>query len=349
MAIAEQAEQWAPAGIHVLAAKPESWLQPFLRLRHYLSCRWSQFLINIVMRRGVAARAQGAVPLRDHIRKYRALSRRLNSVSPMAIDEDAVRVHAPETAAHPAPVASEWFEPRHSEPKGLVFYVHGGSFIAERSPRVTALIARFAAAASARVCAPNYRLAPEHPCPAAVDDIVAAYRWQREVSPDEPIVAVAESAGAAVLLAALQTLRDAGDPMPSGILLLSPWVDLALQSWSVLAASLAGTSPYTIESLAAMVQLYLQGRSPTDPIASPLYGDFKNFPPILIHASKEDILFDDALRLAEKLRDANGHLTVRVWRDETHVWERMQGARGRQSIAMAAKFLRERLDAHVHN
>jgi epsilon-lactone hydrolase len=259
-----------------------------------------------------------------------------------------VRAHAPESANYPAPVPSDWFEPRHSEPKGTVMYIHGGSFMVERSPRITALVARFAAVASARVYTPNYRLAPEHPCPAAVEDVVAAYRWQRSIAPGEPVVAVAESAGAAILLSALQKLRDEGDELPCGILLLSPWVDLALQSWSVVAASMTGTSPYTMESFAITAQMYLQGRSPTDPIASPIYGSFKGFPPFLIHASQEDILFDDALRLAEKVREANGHLTVRVWRDETHVWERAQGAKGRQSVAMAAKFIRQRLDSVVH-
>ena len=344
MTIAARPEQWAPSGIHILDADDRDWLQPLRRLKSRLGFRIQQRIVSFVIRQGWAQR-HDPIAVREYVKKYRQIYLRGERVSQMAIDADAVRIQAPQTSFDPSPVRSEWFEPRHSEPKGAVLYVHGGSFMVERSPRITALIARFAAAANARVYTPNYRLAPEHPCPAAVEDIMAAYRWHRKASPDEPVVAIAESAGAAILLAALQKLRDDGDELPCGILLLSPWVDLALQSWSVVAASLAGTSPYTMESLAITAQLYLQGRNPTDPVASPLYGDFKNFPPILIHASQEDLVFDDALRLAEKMREANGHLTVRVWRDETHVWERMQGAKGRQSIAMAAKFIRERLDA----
>jgi acetyl esterase/lipase len=158
-------------------------------------------------------------------------------------------------------------------------------------------------------------------------------------------VALAESAGAAVLLAALQQARDRGLRMPSGVVLLSPWVDLSLQSWSVTAASLMGTTPYTMESLALVARFYLDGRSATDPIASPLFGSFDGFPPMLIHASRGDILYDDALRLADKARDAGGDLTVRLWKDETHVWERMQTAKARQSIQLAADFIRRRLDA----
>ncbi|MGN6515562.1 MAG: alpha/beta hydrolase fold domain-containing protein [Rhizomicrobium sp.] len=347
MAIAQRSEQWAPAGIHVLDAGGRDWLQPYRWLKYRLHCRLSQFIVDIVIRRGWAMREDRAA-LHAYVDKIRRAYLRGQQVSPMAMDEDAVRTSPPDNATHPSPIPSDWFEPRHSEPRGTVLYVHGGSFMVERSPRITALVARFAAAANARVYAPKYRLAPENPCPAAVEDIVAAYRWHRSISPDEPVVAIAESAGAAILLAALQKLRDDGDRLPCGILLLSPWVDLALQSWSMMAASLSGTSPYTMESFAVTAQLYLQGRNPTDPVASPIYGDFKDFPPILIHACQEDILFDDAVRLAEKVREANGNLTVRVWRDETHVWERAQGAKGRQSVNKAARFIRERLDASVH-
>ena len=101
----------------------------------------------------------------------------------------------------------------------------------------------------------------------------------------------------------------------------------------------------TPESLALMAHLYLQGKVATDPSASPLYGSLANFPPILIHACKGDILFDDATRLADKVREVNGDLTVRVWTGETHVWERLHSAKARHSTAFAARFIRERLDA----
>jgi acetyl esterase/lipase len=133
--------------------------------------------------------------------------------------------------------------------------------------------------------------------------------------------------------------------MPSGVVLLSPWADLSLQSWSVTAASLLGTTPYTMESLALVARFYLDGRSATDPLASPMFGGFEGFPPMLIHASRGDILYDDAVRLAEAVRAAGGDLTVRLWSDETHVWERMGTPKARQSIELAADFIRRRLDA----
>jgi acetyl esterase/lipase len=281
------------------------------------------------------------------LHQLRALHERFDRPSAAAqamIDAEAVRRPGPGLSLPAPPTPSEWFAPRKGVPRGFVFYVHGGSFVAERSPRITALVARFAAAARASVFAPNYRLAPEHPCPAAIEDILAAWRWFKETSPDEPVVALAESAGAAILLAALQQARDEGLEPPEGVVLLSPWVDLSLQSWSVIAASLAGTTPHTMESLALMTQLYLNGRSPADPVASPLFGDFSDFPPTLIHASETDILYDDAVRLAEAIRRANGDLTLRLWTNETHVWERLDGEQGRRSIELAADFIRRRLD-----
>jgi monoterpene epsilon-lactone hydrolase len=259
------------------------------------------------------------------------------------IDAEAIRRPGPSLDLPLPPTPAEWFAPKKGEARGYVFYVHGGSFISERSPRITALVARFAAAAGARVFAPDYRLAPEHPCPAAIDDVVAAYTWFKSTYPDEPVVALAESAGAAILLSALQQARDENAPPPDGVVLLSPWVDLSLQSWSVIAATLAGTTPHTMESMALMAHLYLNGRSPTDPVASPLFGDFTDFPPTLIHASSSDIVYDDAIRLAERIRQVNGDLTLRLWTDETHVWERMDGEQGRRSIELAAEFIRRRL------
>jgi len=264
-------------------------------------------------------------------------------VSP-SVQIEAVRTAGPHAGLPSPPVPSDWFAPVKGEPRGFVFYVHGGSFIAERSPRITGLVARFAAAAGARVFAPNYRLAPEHPCPAAVEDIVAAFHWFRRTWPGEPVVALAESAGAAILLAALHQVKAGGGALPDAVVLLSPWADLSLQSWSVIAASLAGTTPYTMECLAVMAHLYLQGRPATDPIASPLFGDFTGWPPMLIHASKGDILYDDAVRLADKVREAGGDLTVRLWAAETHVWERMLTAKARQSIELAAGFMRRHLN-----
>lgn len=307
--------------------------------------RTMQAIVTRTMRATLRAEAAGPEALAAHTARQRRIHERFDAPILPRLEAEAVRQIGPGAGLSSPPAPSEWFAPRKATPRGFVFYVHGGSFIAERSPKITELVARFAAAAEARVFAPSYRLAPEHPCPAAVDDILAAWRWFHETWPDEPVVALAESAGAAILLAALQQGRDEGLPLPSGVVLLSPWVDLSLQSWSVTVASLMGTTPYTMESLALVARFYLDGRPGTDPIASPLFGDWSGFPPMLIHASRGDILYDDAVRLADRIREVGGDLTVRLWSDETHVWERMRTPKARQSIELAADFIRRRLDA----
>lgn len=305
--------------------------------------RAMQWLVTRSMREAVRAHAQGPEAFLAYVERQRRIHEKTDAPILPMMEAEAVRVAGPGVLSSP-PAPSEWFAPKSRKPRGHVFYVHGGSFVAERSPRITQLVARFAATAEAQVFAPSYRLAPEHACPAAVDDILAAWAWFREQYPDEPVVALAESAGTAVLLSALQQARDKGLGLPAGVVLLSPWVDLSLQSWSVTAASLAGTTPYTMESLALVARFYLDGMSATDPVASPLFGSFDGFPPMLIHASKGDILYDDAVRLAEKVRDAGGDLTVRLWTEETHVWERMNTPKAKQSILLAADFIRRRLD-----
>jgi acetyl esterase/lipase len=304
-----------------------------------------QWIVTAAMRGAVKADLKGRAALFAFAEAQRRMHYKHDAgILPM-LEAEAVRLAGPPAGLSSPPAPSEWFAPKKKQPRGHVFYVHGGSFIAERSPRITQLVARFAATAEAQVFAPSYRLAPEHPCPAAVDDIVAAWRWFHDSHPGDRVVALAESAGTAIMLAALQRARDEGLPMPDGVVLLSPWVDLSLQSWSVTAASLMGTTPYTMESLALVARFYLNGRSATDPVASPLFGGFEGFPPMLIHASKGDILYDDAVRLAEKVREVGGDLTVRLWAEETHVWERMHTAKAKQSIELAAEFIRRRLDA----
>jgi acetyl esterase/lipase len=306
--------------------------------------RGMQWVTSRALRKAMRLHAQGREPFLAEVNRQRRLHELFDAPILPLLEADAVRELGPGPGVASPPAPAEWFKPRNKKARGYVFYVHGGSFVAERSPRITQLVARFAATAEARVFAPSYRLAPEHPCPAAVEDIVAAWAWFEQTWPGEPVVALAESAGCAILLAALQQARARGLPMPSGIVLLSPWVDLSLQSWSVATASLLGTTVHTMESLAIYGRFYLNGLSPTDPVGSPIFGSFEGFPPTLIHASRGDILYDDAVRLAEKMRDAGADLTVRLWAEETHVWERMHTAKAKQSIQLAAEFIRRRLD-----
>ncbi|HEY3799246.1 MAG TPA: alpha/beta hydrolase [Caulobacteraceae bacterium] len=317
------------------------WRRPELPRR--LMNRAIQVGVDVVMRRTARLQRTDPAAFAREIKLWRERAVRWDATAASQVNVEAIKVAAPHAGLTAPPVPADWFAPLKGEPRGFVFYVHGGSFMFERSPALTELVIRFAARAGARVFAPNYRLAPEHPCPAAVDDIVAAFRWFRDTWPDEPVVALAESAGGSILLAALQALRDAGEELPDGVVLLSPWVDLSLQSWSLIATTLAGGTGATMGALALMAHFYLEDLPATDPVASPLFGDFAGFPPMLIHASRGDMLFDDSVRLADKVRVANGDLTVRLWAENAHVFEKAFNDQSRQSIEIAGDFIRRHL------
>lgn len=225
----------------------------------------------------------------------------------------------------------------------ILVYVHGGSFIADRSPRLTAMIARVAKAARLKTLMVDYRLAPEHPCPAAIEDVCAALN---EIiaggRAGHRIGIVAESAGAAIALAACARLRDAGVKL-GALCLLSPWTDLALTGRSAAARSVTGESPISMESMAICAHFYLQGLSPLDPVASPVYGDLRALPSMLIQTSRTDALHDDARMLAERVHDAGGDVTLRVWSRGSHVFERLFDTQSERAIGDAGAFLRRHL------
>ncbi|MAS06660.1 MAG: hypothetical protein CL534_18515 [Ahrensia sp.] len=269
----------------------------------------------------------------------RAAAAGLAMIDSGAIEEFPLRDGDSGSIDYP-PEETRWFRPRESRPENLLFYVHGGSFITDGSAEMTRVMSRLAVQAEAAMIRPAYRLAPEHPCPAAVDDILKSYRWVVERQPDRPVVVVAESAGCNIALVALQRAIAEGLPAPCGVILFSPFVDLALTSFSAIAHSILDRTSSGLDLTALSVQLYLQGRIPTDALANPLFGSFENFPPMLIHTSQADMLHDDALAIAERMRETNGALQVRVWTDEDHVWEQYESREADASIAKAAEFAR---------
>lgn len=280
----------------------------------------------------------------------RARKQRLDHMArqPLSMDmiEDfpafgGVPTHEPGFAeAPPPPRPTRWFRPKAAPSRGLAFYVHGGGFIAGASPAVTSMVSRLAGRAQIGMMRPSYRLAPEHPCPAAVEDVLESYRWVCENDPGRPVVVVAESCGANIALVMLQQARKQGLPMPKGVLLFSPWIDLTLTRWSMISHSIARKSALNLNLLALSTYLYLQGRSPLDEWANPFSGSFEDFPPILIHASKTDLFRDDAVELAERMKKTNGSLRVRAWLDEGHVWEIYGGLEAERSVDLAAEFIR---------
>jgi len=201
-----------------------------------------------------------------------------------------------------------------------VLFLHGGGYVTGSLALYRHFTWRIAAAARARVLAIDYRLAPEHPFPAALDDALAAYQWLLAGMADPQRTAVlGDSSGGGLALALLLRLRDHGLELPAAAVALSPWTDLALTGASL--SLNAKSDPMMGAAYARLfANCYLAGADPRNPYASPLYGNPAGLPPTLIHVGSDEILRDDAVRMAEVLRTASCCVRIEVWPRMPHVW-----------------------------
>ena len=202
-----------------------------------------------------------------------------------------------------------------------VLYLHGGGYAIGSARAYGDLASRIGRAAGARVLAPNYRLAPEHPFPAAVDDAVAAYRWLlvQGTHPEEIVIA-GDSAGGGLTLATLVALRDHGDPLPAAGVCESPWVDMEVTGASM--DRKAAVDPLANrEVMQQMADAYLGGADPRSPLAAPLHADFAGLPSLLIQVGTRETLLDDALRVAERAQAAGVDITLQEFDGMPHVWQ----------------------------
>jgi epsilon-lactone hydrolase len=231
-------------------------------------------------------------------------------------------------------------------PERMLLYLHGGAFVIGSPHDYRSLSAELGRAVGGRAVCPDYRLAPEHPFPAAVEDALAAYRGLLEhAGAPGNIVLAGDSAGGGLVVSVLVAARDAGLPMPAAALAISPWVDLACQGRSM-QTKLAEDPALTREGLLAMAGLYLKGTPPDAPLASPLNANLSGLPPLLIQVGSAEILLDDAVQLAGRAGEAGVRVQLSVWPDMPHVWHffGFMLPEGRQAIAEAAGFLGAQLN-----
>jgi epsilon-lactone hydrolase len=225
-------------------------------------------------------------------------------------------VEAVDAAGRPA----DWVTVPDSAADRAVLYLHGGGYTLG-SPRThRELASRIARAGRARVLLVDYRLAPEDPFPAAVEDAAAAYRWLLDQGVAAASIAIAgDSAGGGLTLATLFELRDAGDQLPACAVCLSPWTDLEGTGAS---AQPGGADDPMVEvaALRDMARIYA-GDALTDPLAAPLHGDFRDLPPLLIQAGTREILLDDATRVAAAARAAGVDVTLEIEDGAPHVYQ----------------------------
>jgi monoterpene epsilon-lactone hydrolase len=226
-----------------------------------------------------------------------------------------------------------------------ILYLHGGSYVVGWPGLYRDLTWRLATLCRARVLCIDYRLAPEHPFPAALNDAVAAYRWLLAQDADpHRIVLMGDSAGGGLVLATMLRLRDEGVELPAAAAVVSPWTDLALTGESLrLNATIDPMIP--VEIAPRVVDLYLAGADPRNPYASPLYGELTGLPPTLILVGSDEVLRDDAVQMAEKMLAAGCNVEIEVWPRMWHVWHMLMRVmpEAMAAIVRIAKFMQDKL------
>lgn len=240
---------------------------------------------------------------------------------------------------------AEWLTPPGARTDAAVLYLHGGGYVIGSPRSHRHLAAAIARAAGTRALLLDYRLAPEHPFPAGLEDAVAAYQWLLAggVAPARIVVA-GDSAGGGLTMATLLALRERGLPRPAAAVCISPWVDLTNSAASY--ATKAAVDPIvTLDSIALLTQAYIGTGDPKQPLVSPLYADLRNLPPLLIHVGSDEVLLDDALGLAARARTAGVDVTIREWPAMIHVWHWFLSMldEADQAIADIGAFVRARL------
>lgn len=239
-------------------------------------------------------------------------------------------------------VPAEWIAAPESDAARAALYLHGGGYIIGSVRTHRGLMAGLSASAGARVLGLEYRLAPEHPFPAAVEDAVAAYHWllQQGYAPERLAIA-GDSAGGGLAVAAGVAARYLGLPLPAALVCFSPWTDFEGLGESMTAK--AEVDPLVgRDNLEVFGGLYLNGRDRRAPLAAPLYADLRGLPPMLVQVGECETLLDDSTRLAAAAKDAGVPVELDIWPDMIHVWQLFAPIlpEGRQALEQAGEFIR---------
>jgi acetyl esterase/lipase len=217
-------------------------------------------------------------------------------------------------------IGALWASRGRPDRRRVILYLHGGAYVAGSSRTHRHLGAWLAGAAGVRTLLPDYRLAPEHPFPAGLEDALACYRHLLNSGyGPESIAFAGDSAGGGLIFALLLKLRAEGLPDPACLVAFSPWCDMTMTRAS-LQSNARRDALLPVRRFREVVRHYLRDGSTTDPLASPVYGTFPNPPPCLITASKSEILRDDATAMADLLRRSGGDVVLELWKDMPHAW-----------------------------
>jgi monoterpene epsilon-lactone hydrolase len=249
-------------------------------------------------------------------------------------------------ATEVAGLAAEWLRPEGARTDGLLLYLHGGAYVQGSVRTHRALAARLALSSQTSACIVDYRLAPEHPYPAAVDDAVRAYAALQQAHPGRPIALAGDSAGGGLAVATALRLRDEGLAAPAALALLSPWTDLTLGNPTH--RSKASVDPFFPDSqaLSLAARAYAGANDLKTPLISPQFADLGGLPPTLIHVGELEALLDDSRLLAAGLQGRGTPAELKIYPSMWHVWQAFGGRfrEADQSIEEMGRFLRSRLE-----
>jgi epsilon-lactone hydrolase len=238
-------------------------------------------------------------------------------------------------------VPAEWLIPPCTDTGRVVLYLHGGSYVSGSINSHRPLASNIALACKARVLIIDYRLAPEHPYPAAVEDAMAVYKWliNDRVDPRH-LAVVGDSAGGGLTIALLISLRDGKVPLPAAGICLSPWTDLAFtgETWNSKAAN---DLVIYARKEREFAKHYHGNISPQSPLVSPLYADLKGLPPLLIQVGTDEVLLSDSRGLVDRAQQAGVNAIIDEWEKMQHVWQFAAGfiPEGRRAIARIGEFI----------
>jgi acetyl esterase/lipase len=291
---------------------------------------WQAHMASFVLRHSFKPRLAGARSVAD----MRAL---MNTGIGFKVPAD-IRV----TEAVLGGIPGEWVEPRIAATDKHLLYVHGGGYVACSARTHRPLSSAFAQQGF-RVFVPDYRLAPEHPFPAGLTDVLAVYRALHATTGNNNsrLVVAGDSAGGGLALATMLALRDNNEPLPVAAAIFSPFANLAEDGGSrrINEGSCALFRP---TSLSRFKDLYLGNSDPRLPLASPVLADLRGLPPLLIHVAEDEALLDDGSRLARRARESGVHVEFAVWPVVPHLFQLFHHMipEGRQSLVSAGRFLR---------
>lgn len=236
------------------------------------------------------------------------------------------------------------FTPPGIENQRIILFLHGGAYIAGSIKTTQYHAVEIAKVAKARVLIIDYRLAPEHQFPAALDDAINAYQWLLNVEgvPYNKLIIIGVSAGGGLTIATLLKLRDLGIRMPKAAVCISPWVDLTFTGKT--SKKRAKIDPFlTPDGLEFAADLYLRDMDPRDPFVSPIYANLRGLPPLFIQAGTAEILYDDAVRLAKNAEKAGVDVKLDIWEDMIHAFPVFVSVapESKQAIEKIGKFIQD--------